>query len=156
MWHKPCRTFHPWCPCTKTRCLYVFKGKYLKKKLLQMNVERRGLNAWRLMLVNVACLAWTHYIDAWKANPDSKVHGANMGPTWDLSAPDGPHVGPLNLAIRAMFDVVWCCQPHRMDILNDDWVMESPNFGFSDHRSITPKFVMPTAPSCIDNIIYTR
>ena len=24
--------------------------------------------------------------------PDSKVHGANMGPTWVLSAPDGPHV----------------------------------------------------------------
>ena len=33
-------------------------------------------------------------------NPDSKVHGANMGPTWVLSAPDGPHVGPINLAIR--------------------------------------------------------
>ena len=33
-------------------------------------------------------------------NPDSKVHGANMGPTWVLSAPDGPHVGPMNLAIR--------------------------------------------------------
>ena len=32
--------------------------------------------------------------------PDSKVHGANMGPTWVLSAPDGPHVGPMNLAIR--------------------------------------------------------
>ena len=32
-------------------------------------------------------------------NPDSKVHGANMGPTWVLSAPDGPHVGPMNLAI---------------------------------------------------------
>ena len=30
---------------------------------------------------------------------DSKVHGANMGPTWVLSAPDGPHDGPLNLAI---------------------------------------------------------
>ena len=26
------------------------------------------------------------YID-----PDSKVHEANMGPTWVLSAPDGPH-----------------------------------------------------------------
>ena len=24
--------------------------------------------------------------------PDRKVHGANMGPTWVLSAPDGPHV----------------------------------------------------------------
>ena len=32
--------------------------------------------------------------------PDSKVYGANMGPTWVLSAPDGPHVGPMNLAIR--------------------------------------------------------
>ena len=32
--------------------------------------------------------------------PDSKVHGANMGPTWVLSAPDGPHVGPMNLVIR--------------------------------------------------------
>ena len=31
--------------------------------------------------------------------PDSKVHGANMGPAWVLSAPDGPHIGPMNLAI---------------------------------------------------------
>ena len=39
------------------------------------------------------------YMDA---SPDSKVHGANMGPTWVLSAPYGPHVGPMNLAIRDM------------------------------------------------------
>ena len=32
--------------------------------------------------------------------PDSKVHGANMGPTCVLSAPNGPHFGPINLAIR--------------------------------------------------------
>ena len=31
---------------------------------------------------------------------ESKVHGANTGPIWVLSAPDGPHVGPMNLAIR--------------------------------------------------------
>ena len=36
-------------------------------------------------------------------NPqNSNVHGANMGPTWVLSAPGGPHVGPTNLAIRAI------------------------------------------------------
>ena len=35
-------------------------------------------------------------------HPDSKVHGDNMGPTWVLSTPDGPHVGPMNLAIRAV------------------------------------------------------
>ena len=32
--------------------------------------------------------------------PDSKVHGTNMGPTWVLSAPDGPHVDPMSLAIK--------------------------------------------------------
>ena len=34
--------------------------------------------------------------------PESKVHGANMGPTWVLSAPDGPQVDPMNLAIRVI------------------------------------------------------
>ena len=32
-------------------------------------------------------------------HPDSKVQGATMGPTWVLSAPDGPHGGPINLAV---------------------------------------------------------
>ena len=34
--------------------------------------------------------------------PDKQVHGANMGPTWVLSAPDGPHIGPMDLAIRGV------------------------------------------------------
>ena len=38
-------------------------------------------------------------LSPWEHIPDSKVHGANMGPTWILSAPDGPHIGPMNLAI---------------------------------------------------------
>ena len=35
-----------------------------------------------------------------QAVPDSKVHGPNIRPIWVLSTPDGPHVGPMNLAIR--------------------------------------------------------
>ena len=31
--------------------------------------------------------------------PDSKVHGANMEPTWGRQDPGGPHVGPINFAI---------------------------------------------------------
>ena len=31
--------------------------------------------------------------------PDSKVHGANMGPIWGRQGPGGPHVGPMNPAI---------------------------------------------------------
>ena len=38
------------------------------------------------------------------ACPDSKVHGPNMGPTWVLSAPDGPHFGPMNFAIRDVYN----------------------------------------------------
>ena len=38
----------------------------------------------------------------WWLFPDSKVHGANMAPTWVLSAPGGHHVGPMNFAIRAV------------------------------------------------------
>ena len=38
----------------------------------------------------------------WITLPDSKVYGPNMGPTWVLSAPDGPHVGPMILAIREL------------------------------------------------------
>ena len=30
-----------------------------------------------------------------------------MGPTWVLLAPDGPHIGPMNLAIRAVVLIPW-------------------------------------------------
>ena len=53
---------------------------------------------------------WDHYPDTLSLSqvtgtyldiarlPD--FHGADMGLTWVLSAPDGPHVGPMNLVIR--------------------------------------------------------
>ena len=31
--------------------------------------------------------------------PDSKVHGANVGPTSGRQNPGGPHIGPMNFAI---------------------------------------------------------
>ena len=39
--------------------------------------------------------------------PDSKVHGANMGPIWGRQDPGGPHVGPVNFAI-------WVCTSSRV------------------------------------------
>ena len=38
-------------------------------------------------------------------NPDSKVHGANMGPTWVLSAPDGNLCGWYRLNV-----LIWATQ----------------------------------------------
>ena len=46
------------------------------------------------------CYHSYNMINSFKTYLDSKVHGANMGPTWVLLAPDGPHIGPMNLAIR--------------------------------------------------------
>ena len=49
-------------------------------------------------------------------NPDSKVHGANMEPTWVLSAPDGPHAGPTNLAIREPSLLLWWQNCHQRNL----------------------------------------
>ena len=46
-------------------------------------------------------------------DPDSKFHGANMGPTWVLSAPDGPNVVPVNFAI-------WGLVTSTLDQRNED------------------------------------
>ena len=54
------------------------------------------VKVWRL------CVLTDHRYCAILLCPDSKVHGANMGPTWVLSAPDGPHVGSMILAIRVV------------------------------------------------------
>ena len=46
------------------------------------------------------------HIEPQRSFPDIKVHRANMETTWVLSAPGGPHVGPINLAI--MIVIVTC------------------------------------------------
>ena len=45
---------------------------------------------------------------------------ANMGPTWVLLAPDGPHVGPMNLAIRVyMSSSLYPWNPHPTAVMQD-------------------------------------
>ena len=41
-------------------------------------------------------------------SPDSKVHGANTGPIWGRQDPDGPHVGPMDLASWVIFSRPHC------------------------------------------------
>ena len=45
------------------------------------------------------------FMQANDAYPDSKVHGANMGPIWDRQDRNGPHVDPMNFAIRVFLRV---------------------------------------------------
>ena len=41
----------------------------------------------------------SQHVGSCSITPDSKVHGANMGPIWGQQDPGGPHVGPMNFAI---------------------------------------------------------
>ena len=65
---------------------------------------------WKLLMQNYSCISQgqmgqsdsviivtTLTMDLF---PDSKVRGAKMGPTWVLSAPDGPHVGPHEICYQ--------------------------------------------------------
>ena len=64
----------------------------------------------------------------------ARFNEANMGPTWVLSAPGRPHVGPMNLAIRVLpiWDIIltlsldiciigWCYETS-----SNIWSMQSP------------------------------
>ena len=44
------------------------------------------------------CSPWITHVHT-HHYPDSKVHGANMGPIWGRQDPGGPHVGPMDFAI---------------------------------------------------------
>ena len=43
-------------------------------------------------------------------DPESKVHGASMGPIWVQQDPGGPHVGPMNFAILVSLPSSWLLQ----------------------------------------------
>ena len=76
------------------------------------------------------------------SHPDSKVHGANMEPTWGRQDPGGPHVGPMNLAIWAHD----CCAcGHTWDIQSR--VIEMSRSGLLAH-SIIPGW------SCQADLLY--
>ena len=65
--------------------------------------------------------------------PDSKVHGTNMGPTWVLSAPDGPHVGPMNLALRGTKKVIKIINMAAIISVTDD-KLYYPRFNTRIHK----------------------
>ena len=54
-----------------------------------------------------AIVVWLYALFTGVNYPESKVREAYMGPTCGRQDPGGPHVGPINLAIRVHWTVVW-------------------------------------------------
>ena len=72
---------------------------------------------------------------------DSKVHGANMGPTWVLSAPGGPPVGSINLAVR---DGMHDRKPYETKKNNiQRWLLNSRQLKLNIHIQIIVIIVTP-------------
>ena len=94
----------------KTLAITQFKPLYIIRFLCNLLYR-----VWAICVRSVNTCFWIQLIfitglPRWplSLNPDNKVHGANMGPIWVLSAPDGPHVGPMNLVIREFYEFsVW-------------------------------------------------
>ena len=56
-------------------------------------------------MVQVMDWRWTEdnaFPEPVNTHPDSKIHGANMGPIWGRQDPGGLHFGPMNFAIWAV------------------------------------------------------
>ena len=93
-----------------------------------------------------------HYLD--QCCPNSKIHGANMGPIWGRQDPGGPHVGPMDFAI-------WVCSMMPYGIPGPQCVNRATWFQYPWHRwtmqmgSLThPKVIgcvdLPS-PACFHN-----
>ena len=81
--------------------------------------------------------------------PDSKVSGANKGPTWVLSAPGGSHVGPINLVISELAAVshgMLPCAAIKADLIDETIVViQMPIISFSN---CTPE-LLEFKPFCL-------
>ena len=72
----------------------------LQTGTFQIKLGSLSVDAFLSLLPFVPIPAMNVTVPCSKGMPDSNVHGANMGLTGVLSAPDGPHVGPMNLNFK--------------------------------------------------------
>ena len=74
------------------------------------------------------CIHNSHLSGCIIRSRDSRIHGANMGPIWGLQGPGGPHVGPMNLAIWALWSFHNRPEPsrfwHTMAYFRGVWVCQ--------------------------------
>ena len=126
------------CKYILCNCIFLIFSKHKKMKCM-VNMIPMQMKLFKLSYV----LHFCYY-------PDSTVHGANLGPTWVLSAPDGPHVGPMNLAIRVVIqycslifvDLIWWPHFHHWQSFPH---LSSPKGGFTicdkHPKSVLMKFL---------------
>ena len=82
-----------WRHCNGTSVTKVLRNK------MGTLLPSRGISCTRAISVSINVRKCEHALCLPQTIPDSKVHGANMGPIWGQQGPGWPHVGPMNFAI---------------------------------------------------------
>ena len=90
-------------PLSEKNALLFLNGPFTGNKFRWNLIKNTTISMIQSKMLSAWCLPFCVSL----SDPDSKIHGANMGPTWVLSAPGGPHVGLMNLAIRVAKSVVF-------------------------------------------------
>ena len=85
--------------CQNIGCQNIFYFTHFVEVWLQTIFQRGWIVSFQLAMMVKDQVYHYWNIAMTQQNPDSKVHGANMGPIWGRQDPDGPHVGPMNFAI---------------------------------------------------------
>ena len=73
--------------------MYLFKTSLSISLELEMGYAGNEHICYTMSAITERRLLWQQH------NPDSRVHGANMGHIWGRQDPCWPHVGPMNFAI---------------------------------------------------------
>ena len=76
MWHKPCQTFHPWCPCIKTRCLCPYVSHMPSGHLcVTVLFDMKNDQLWSWHLLDKEVQVWIGcQLQAWMCNYDSVTY----------------------------------------------------------------------------------
>ena len=96
--------------CSVAHVFQMETGRLFQSAICQITAEMTYWKNWTFYIIwisNDALKNVLNYASSLGAscrattrnNPDSKVHGANMGPIWGRQDPGGRHVGPMNLVI---------------------------------------------------------
>ena len=78
-----------WYNFDQDRQLFPYLCTYIRIRTLKIHTPKLG------------------FVWIFQSIPDSRVHGANMGPIWVLSAPGGPMLAPWTLLSGMFFRDAW-------------------------------------------------
>ena len=94
---------------TKPRCINKHRNKHINTRCICASLwltlsyiysQNQYMRYLSFAVRYIVCISWKPFRQHPPDKPDNQAHVASMGPTWILSAPEGPHVGPMTLADR--------------------------------------------------------